>query len=78
MDNKEEDVVIYFNGHYYGLTKTYWEAAPKLAKTTAQFAKDEVIDKHLDVGYVPRPKDGAEGGYSTVLNLSAILKKHHG
>jgi hypothetical protein len=72
----DENIVIFYKGKYYDLPKEVWQKQGiKLAPLTAQSAKDKVIDKGKIVGYVPQIADGQAGGYSTVLNLSAILDK---
>ena len=73
---KDENIVIFYKGKYYNLPKGVWQKQGiKLSNTTAQAAKEKVIDKGKTVAYVPQPTDGSAGGYSTVLNLSAILDK---
>jgi hypothetical protein len=74
---KDENVVIYYGGKYYDIPPGVWKVKNlELGGPASQFAKKNVIDPGDEVGYVPEVlATGGAGGYSTVLNLDAILKK---
>jgi len=70
---KDDDIVIHHEGKYYILTRDKWQAT-ELEGSNAGPARVLVEAGGL-VGYIPpRPVAPGIGGFSTVVNLSAILK----
>jgi hypothetical protein len=77
MSDKDENLVIFYGGHYYDVPPSIWKKKElQMTGTTDQFAKNAVIDTGAEVGFIPQTVVGAQpGGYSAVINLTAILKK---
>ncbi|MEY2935127.1 MAG: hypothetical protein RL033_5876 [Pseudomonadota bacterium] len=70
---KDEDIVVHYGGKYYILTKAQWQTT-ELEGSNAGPAR-VLIEAGGTVGYIPpTPVAPGIGGFSTVINLSAILK----
>ncbi len=70
---KDEDIVVHHEGKFYILTKEQWQKT-ELEGSSAGPART-MIETGSTVGYIPpKPVAPGIGGFSTVLNLSAVLK----
>jgi len=74
MAKKDLNIVIYHKGKYIKLTPQQWQAGEEL-QGAAKSPGKAVVKAGKKVKYVPE-ESGAPGigGYSTVLNLDAVLK----
>ena len=74
---KDDDIVVFFEGKYFLVKREAW-SAEQLQGGNAGPAK-VLIEAGATVGYIPpAPVAPGIGGYSTVLNLHAVLKGHGG
>lgn len=74
-DPKDDDIVIHYEGKYYIVTSDEWQAT-ELEGSNAGPAK-VLVEAGGTVGYIPpAPVAPGIGGFSTVVNVSAILKGH--
>jgi hypothetical protein len=75
---KEKDlrVVIHYKGKYFELAPADWQGAKQLGGVGISAAKSVVKDGKK-VKYIPDVDAAAPGvgGYSTILNLDAVLGK---
>ncbi len=70
---QDDDIVVHFDGKYYLVTRDQW-SKQELEGSNAGAAREVIVSGGL-VGYIPPlPVAPGIGGFSTVVNLSAILK----
>jgi len=76
-DSQDDDIVVHYDGKYYLVTKDQWSKT-ELEGSNAGPAREVIVSGGL-VGYIPpQPVAPGIGGFSTVVNLSAILKGSSG